>query len=153
MDLYRLRSRYALISLSLGLLVRLATITRQLQKAALELMATRPDTRLQFPSLLRAWEELVPRQQWIFDAFALNETAKLEMQHRQQFQRYPLLLQARYRRSVIISNVHMLIACRLGLYGMQTAASQERDIELHLADLNNNFALAKKSASRQTQGF
>lgn len=132
-----------------------ANLTRQLQKAATELIAIRLDTRLQFPSLLLARDELVPRQQRVFDAFAsaLNETGEQEMQDHQQFQLYQLLVQARYRWSIIISSVRMLIASRLGSYGMDSVAGQERDIELHVADFNHILQKLKALQADNRMGF
>lgn len=115
-----------------------AGLTAQLQEAAVELIAIRLDTRLQFPSLLLARDELMPRQQLVFDAFetALSETSEQQLKDTFQFQLYQLLVSARHRWSMIISNVRMLIASRLGSYGMNTIATQLEDIELLLADFN-----------------
>lgn len=115
-----------------------AELTRALRDAALELIAIRLDTRLQFPSLLLARDELLPRQQSVFDAFeaALNETAEQQLQNKFHFSLYELLVSARHRWSTIISNVRMLIASRLGSYSMSTVATQQQDIELHVADFN-----------------
>ena len=126
-----------------------AELSKQLQKAATELISIRLDTRLQFPSLLLARDELLPRQQMVFDAFAtaLNETAEQVMQDPQQFELYQQLINARYRWSIIISNVRMLIASRLGSYGMSTVATQERDIGLFLDDFN---AIMQKLKAKQT---
>ena len=126
-----------------------AELSKQLQKAATELISIRLDTRLQFPSLLLARDELLPRQQMVFDAFAtaLNETAEQVMHDPQQFELYQQLINARYRWSIIISNVRMLIASRLGSYGMSTVATQERDIGLFLDDFN---AIMQKLKAKQT---
>jgi diguanylate cyclase (GGDEF)-like protein len=132
-----------------------AALTHQLQKAAIELIAIRLDTRLQFPSLVLARDELVPRQQDVFDAFdsALAETAEQQSHDQQQFALYQLLVQARHRWSIIISSVRMLIASRLGSYGMDTVTTQERDIKLFIADFNATMHKLKGMQSDKRMGF
>ena len=132
-----------------------ANLTEQLQKAAHELITIRLDTRLQFPSLLLARDELLPRQQMVFDAFtsALNETAEQGKRDPQQFELYQQLIHARYRWSIIISNVRMLIASRLGSYGMHSVTAQERDIELYLADFRTIIKKLKAKRSDKRMGF
>jgi len=129
-----------------------ATLTQQLQEAARQLIAIRLDTRLQFPSLLLARDEMLPRQQEVFDAFstALTETAE---QKPRNFALYQLLVQARYRWSTIISDVRMLIASRLGSYSMNSVATQERDIEIYISDFNSKLKKLRAMQNTATMGF
>jgi len=129
-----------------------ATLTQQLQNAAQQLIAIRLDTRLQFPSLLLARDEMLPRQQEVFDAFstALAETAE---QKPRNFALYQLLVQTRYRWSTIISDVRMLIASRLGSYSMNSVSTQERDIEIYISDFNANMKKLRAMQKTASMGF
>ena len=133
----------------------IAMFTRQLQKSAQQLIAIRLDTRLQFPSLLMARDEMLPQQQMVFDAFAsaLEETAQQEAEDPRQFQLYQMLVHARYRWSIIISDVRMLIASRLGSYGMNTVKTQEQDIELYISDFRSIMKKLKAMQSDKRMGF
>ncbi|MBI1422596.1 MAG: EAL domain-containing protein [Gammaproteobacteria bacterium] len=131
------------------------TLTHQLQTAARELITIRLDSRLQFPSLELARDEMVPQQQSVFDAFqlALDETAT-ELEHDpERFALYQLLVQARHRWSTIILNVRMLIANRLGSYDIDTLATQEKNIEIYIADLNDNLRQLKAMQTESQMGF
>jgi len=132
-----------------------AVLSHQLQDAAQQLIKIRLDTRLQFPSLVMARDEMLPQQQMVFDAFtsALRETAEQHAQDRWQFQLYQLLVHARYRWSTIISDVRMLIASRLGSYGMSTVSTQEKDIELYINDFNVIMKKLKALQSDKRMGF
>ncbi len=132
-----------------------AMLNHQLQDAARQLIKIRLDTRLQFPSLVMARDEMLPQQQTVFDAFtsALKETAEQYPQDHWQFQLYQLLVHARYRWSTIISDVRMLIASRLGSYGMNTMTTQEKDIELYIADFKVVMNKLKALQSDNRMGF
>lgn len=132
-----------------------ANLNQQLQTAAVELMKIRLDTSLQFPSLLLARDELLPQQQMVFDAFtlALNETGEQVKEDPHQFELYQQLVHARYSWSIIILNVRMLIASRLGSYGMDTVAAQEKDIELYLNDFNSILHKLKAREADEDMGI
>jgi diguanylate cyclase (GGDEF)-like protein len=130
-------------------------LSHQLQQAAQKLIAIRLDSRLQFPSLVLARDELLPRQQSVFDAFdsALDETAGEVSRNRQQFALYQLLVQARHRWAIIISSVRMQIASRLGSYDMDTVESQEQDVEQYIDDFNHIMQKLKAMQSDKHMGF
>jgi len=132
-----------------------AHLSHELDDAAQQLIRIRLDTRLQYPSLLMARDDMLPQQQTVFDAFAsaLKETAEQQTSDPWQFQLYQLLEHARYRWSIIISDVRMLIASRLGSYGMSTIASQEKDIQLYIDDFNAILNKLEKLKTDSRMGF
>lgn len=134
---------------------QLNQLTLKLRDAADRLMKIRLDSNLQFPSLVLARDEMLPRQQLVFDAFstALEETAEKDAHNPREFKLYQLLIHARYRWSTIISDVRMLIASRLGSYGMARMTTQENDIELYLADFRASMKKLKSMQNAPEMGF
>ncbi|MEJ2438058.1 MAG: EAL domain-containing protein [Gammaproteobacteria bacterium] len=132
-----------------------AQLTQQLQKAANQLIKIRLDSNLEFPSLVLARDEMLPRQQLVFDAFAtaLQETADKQANDPREFRLYRMLIHARYRWSIIISDVRMLIASRLGSYGMDSMTIEEHDIELYLADFRTSMQKLKSMQHAPEAGF
>lgn len=134
---------------------QLAELSSKLQTAARQLIKIRLDSNLQFPSLVLARDEMLPRQQLVFDAFAsaLQETADRETMSPSEFELYRLLVRARYRWSIIISDVRMLIASRLGSYSLNSMATQESDIELYIADFKSIMQKLKARQNDPRTGF
>lgn len=134
---------------------RVDKLALQLQNSAKRLIKIRLDSNLEFPSLVLARDEMLPRQQQVFDAFAtaLRETAEKQANDPREFRLYRLLIHARYRWSIIISNVRMLIASRLGSYGMDSMATQEHDIQLYLASFQADMQKLKSMQHDNATGF
>lgn len=118
----------------------------QLDAAAAQLKNIRLDTNLQYPSLVLARDELLPRQHMVFDALsaALDESREQSRQSKAHFQLYDELMEVRHRWSTIISSVRLLIASRLGSYDLDSLRYLIGNIELHFADFNDKLAGLKQ---------
>lgn len=123
--------------------------------AANELIDIRLDTPRQYPSLILARTELLPRQQKVFDAYtaAIQEVIE-ENQNVQATSRiYNLLITSRHRWALLISNVRMLIASRIGSFGLESLVQQQQDIETFYQDFREKINQLKASMSTHDIGF
>jgi hypothetical protein len=104
----------------------------ELDRAAEELIKIRLDTNRQFPSLMLARNELLPRQTRIMDLFnaALQETREEGLDNDEQLGLYNQLVDARHRWSLMVSNVRMLLTSRIGSFGLDSIQQQQKDISI-----------------------
>lgn len=134
---------------------QIARYLQQLDTSAAQLISLRLNTNLQYPSLRLARDELLPRQQMVFDALtaAIEETGEQSFRNRRNFELYNELMDIRHRWSTIISSVRLLIASRLGSYDHDSLHSLIQNVEMHFTNFNERTAALKKIQHEPFVGF
>jgi len=136
-------------------ILQIKTLLLQLDTAAEELINIRLDTNRQFPSLVLARNELLPRQQRILDLFnsAIQETTEEGLETDDQLALYQLLISTRHRWALLISNVRMLLTSRIGSFGLESIAQQQKDVTVFYNDFRDKLELLGDKKVFPNSGF
>lgn len=114
----------------------------KLDRASEELIRTRMNPDSQYPGLTLARAEMLPRQQQILGLLtnAIHESSELVHGDQQAQHIHQLLVEVRHEWSLTISAVRMLIASRVGSFGLDSVPTQLADIELYLKTVDQQLA-------------
>ena len=137
------------------LTTQVKTLLLELDKAAEELVKIRLDTNRQFPSLMLARQELLPRQTRIMDLFnaAIQETREEGLDNNEQLELYNQLINTRHRWSLMVSNVRMLLTSRIGSFGLDSIQQQQKDIDIFYRDFKDKVDQLVEADNFPEMGF
>ena len=137
------------------LLSQVKSLLLELDKSAQELIKIRLDTNRQFPSLMLARQELLPRQTRIMDLFnaAIQETVDEGLDNDEQLNLYNQLINTRHRWSLMVSNVRMLLTSRIGSFGLDSIQQQQKDIDIFYQDFKNKVDQLIEADNFPEMGF
>lgn len=138
-------------------ILQLEQLLQELDEAASVLILIRLDPTKQYPSLVLARDQLLPRQQAILNAFnsALHEIDYAEdtTQASDTVDVYRLLVDARHRWVMTISGVRMYIASRVGNFAGESLAKQELDIHIQYENFLQKISRLQQLGQAENANF